>query len=138
MTSKEGEGSAGTWTRLPAIPPGRAGLRSGCPTCGRRPIELPMDAPIIVGFGFAGVTRDGVVVWSEQPDSDVGIDDDGDDDDATILLVNVWTVQDAENAAFSDPDHDWRVVYYGPLSEAVYQRHGIGQWLLVKRGMGFA
>jgi hypothetical protein len=92
-----------------------------------------MGDPIVVGFGFAGVTRDEAVVWAATPDSDVGIDDDGD-----LMLLNCWTVQDAENAALSDPDHDWRVTYRGPLSEAVYQRHGAGRWMMVERGRGFA
>ncbi len=83
---------------------------------------IGLGASIAVGFGYAGVTRDGVEVWS-----DGGADD-----------SDPWTIQDAEDAALRDPDHDWRAVLHGPLSEAIYQRHAAGQWVLVEKGMGFA
>lgn len=111
-----------TWEKMPALTPGDAGLRSGCLTCGPQPCAIPMDATIAVGFGDAGVTKDGVSVWSEAADPD----------------VDYWTAQDAEDEALKDPDHDWRIYFYGPLSESEYQRHSAGQWVLVKKGMGFA
>lgn len=111
-----------SWSKLPALTEMEAGLRSGCLNCGPQPVTLPMTAWIAVGFGFAGVTRDGAAVYSEG-----GIPDSED-----------WTAQDAEDEALKDPDHDWRIVYHGPLSEAEYQRHAAGEWVLISKGMGFA
>jgi hypothetical protein len=110
-----------TWEKLPSLETG--GLRSGCLTCGPQPIAIGLDAVIAVGFGTAGVTRDGVEVWSEGSADDFG---------------DCWTVQDAEDEALKDPDHDWRVFFHGPLSDATYQRHAAGQWVLIEKGLGFA
>lgn len=109
-----------TWEKLQPLEHG--GLRSGCLTCGPQPIALSSDAVIAVGFGDAGVTRDGAEVWSEN-----GAEFD-----------DCWTMQDAEDEALKDPDHDWRIFFYGPLSESEYQRHSAGQWVLIKKGRGFA
>lgn len=109
------------WTRLPPLTATEAGYRSGCLNCGPQPVMISLDAYIAVGFGYAGVTKDGAEVYSE---SDV-------DEDP-------WTVADAERAAAKDPDHDWRIIFHGPLSEAEYQRHEANNWVLVRKGMGFA
>ena len=82
-----------------------------------------MDGWIAVGFGSAGVTKDGKEVYSEPLDGDE---------------TNIWTGAEAEQVAASDPDHDWRIHKYAPLYEAVYQRHGDGQWVLIQQGEGFA
>jgi len=86
---------------------------------------FPAEGWIAVGFGSASVTRDGEEVYSEPNDPDA--------DQALI-----WTGADAEKAAAADPDHDWRISKYAPLYDAVYQRHGDGQWVLIERGEGFA
>jgi hypothetical protein len=96
--------------------------RSSARGAGRRRVEIPR-IDIMVGFGQAGVTRDGVFVWSEGPRDDV---------------PDCWTLRDAECAAASDPDHDWRVVLDRALSRAVYQRQDTGRWVLVETGRGFA
>lgn len=105
-----------TWTRLPALEHG--GLGSGCVTCGPQPIAIRMDYPLCVGLGSVEVAKDGAAVW-------VG-------DDETMLMAH------AEQWAAADPDHDWRVFFDGPLSNAVYQRHAAGQWVLIDKGRGFA
>lgn len=91
-------------------------------TCGLRPTALRPDALIAVGFGAAGVTRDGLEIWS-----DVGVE-----------IDDCRTVQDAEDEALKNPDYDWRVFFCGPLSDAEYQRRGAGHWVLIKQGPGFA
>lgn len=113
-----------TWTKLPALTPRQAGLRSGCLTCGPQPVTIPLTAHIAVGFGDAGVTRDGEIVWNEGAMEDVD--------------AEPWTVNDAERAAAQDPDHDWRIYFHGALSDAVYQRHDVCTWVLVEKGQGFA
>lgn len=110
-----------TWTKLPPLTPEQAGLRSGCLTCGPQPVTLDIEAEIAVGFGYAGVTCDGREIWSES-----GADED------------CWTCLDAERAAAKDPNHDWRIVFSGPLSAATYQRHDVCSWVLVEKGEGFA
>lgn len=42
------------------------------------------------------------------------------------------TCADMERKAALDPDHDWRISYYAPLYEAVYQRHGPEHWVLIE------
>lgn len=112
-----------TWTKLPALTSESAGLRSGCLHCGPIAVTADMNMVIAVGFGSATVTRGAETVYSEQD-----LDDE----------QGMWTVQDAEDAALLNPDHDWRIRLHGPLSSAEYQRHGADTWVLVARGEGFA
>ena len=84
-----------------------------------------MDRTIAVGFGDAGYTKDGKHVWSEGSAGG----EEGEEGP---------TVGDVEAHAAADPNHDWRIYFYGPLYEAEYQRQGDGVWVLVSKGMGFA
>lgn len=84
---------------------------------------LSMDCRIGVGFGHAGYSRDGEEVWRESRKDE---------------WHDLPTVADVEAIAASDPDHDWRIFFFGPLSEAVFQRQGDGVWVKIKRGIGFA
>jgi hypothetical protein len=77
-----------------------------------------MDAIIAVGFGQAQLTRDGNLIWFEHDDE--------------------LTAAQAEEIARKHPDHDWRIIYYGPLSEKEYQRQDSETWVLVRTGNGFA
>lgn len=106
------------WDKKPAIESG--GL--ACLCCGTPTTLFPMDGWIAVGFGGAGVTKDGQEVYSETQSED----------------AEIWTGAEAEAAALADPDHDWRIFKYAPLYDAVYQRHSEGQWVLIERGEGFA
>jgi len=81
-----------------------------------------MDSVIGVGFGKAWLSKGDEVVWEENHD-----------DDCALM-----TVTEAEALAAADPDQDWRIHYYGPLSEAHYQRQGAGLWVLYAKGEGFA
>jgi hypothetical protein len=93
-----------------------------CLTCGCGPKnDLSMGREIAVGLGQASYSRDGETLWREQGDEET-----------------FPTVQDVENFALGDPDHDWRITFYAPLYEAEYQRQGEGQWILVRKGEGFA
>jgi hypothetical protein len=42
-----------------------------------------------------------------------------------------------EAMATSDPERDWRLILWGPLSGQEYQRQD-GEWVLVKTNQGFA
>lgn len=99
------------------------GGSGGCLCCGHQHEHLPMESLIAVGFGYAGVTKNGEIVYKE--------DDVSDQDDW-------WTTQHAEHEALKDPDHDWRIHLIAPLSERHYQRQGENLWVLYKKGVGFA
>ena len=107
-----------SWTKLPAIEG-----RIACLTCGcGAHDQFDMESIIAVGFGSAGVTKDGIGVWDEQEAKN----------------EQYWQGKDAEAEAAKDPDHDWRIYMNAPLYEAEYQRHGANHWVLVKKGDGFA
>ena len=107
--------------KLPAVEGSVACLTCGC---GARS-DLNMDREIGVGFGSAGYSRDGETLWEESmrdPDSEAPYP----------------TVAQVEDMAKASPESDWRIFFYAPLYESEYQRQGDGQWVLVRRGMGFA
>lgn len=103
--------------KLPAVEGSTACFTCGC---GAKS-DLGMESIIAVGFGDAGYSKDGVVLWSESRGSE-----------------NFPTVAEVESLAKADPDHDWRIYFYAPLYESEYQRQGDGVWVLVKSGGGFA
>lgn len=103
------------------------GSKNQCKCCPPIPTQACMNKVIAVGFGAAYVSRDGLLVLDgEKRYSD---SEDGED-----LL----TFADAEEVASKDPDHDWRVVFYGPLHGETYQRQGEKAWLCIERNDGFA
>jgi hypothetical protein len=103
------------------LPPIQGGY-GPCNCCGMIHDSLPMSNRICVGFGSATVCKGDECVF----------------DAGNLDYFDCWTVQDAEDAAKADPDHDWRIHLYGPLKELHYQRHGDGHWVLYERGEGFA
>lgn len=139
------------WQKLPPLD-GRA---NPCACCPPIPAKLGRRDVIAVGFGDAHVECDGKVVWREPHDypppcemCDGSGAIRGED---TVLrtciacggfgfmggTLVVWDVAQAERVAKRDPDHDWRIVLYGPLHGEVYQRQD-GEWLLVEKNEGFA
>lgn len=105
------------FTKLPVLESGDA----PCACCPPSPSQLCSTAVISVGFGYAALTKDDEAVWTDQ----------GQDWDDCM------TLEDAESLASLDPDHDWRVILYGPLRGRVYQRQD-GKWMLVELNKGFA
>lgn len=93
-----------------------------CLCCGEQTPHLRERDLITVGFGWAGLEKDGDVVWADDVSS----------------LENCMTVAQAEGLAAKEPDRDWRIVLYGPLRGSVYQRQGEMKWLLVQTSEGFA
>jgi len=104
------------------LPPVKGSV--ACLTCGAGArTDLEMERVIAVGFGAAGYyTTDQKYNWSEGNDPDEEFP----------------TVADVEKMAAADPDRDWRIFFAAPLYEAEYQRQGEGEWILVKKGEGFA
>ena len=94
-----------------------------CLCCPPIPAIAPLRKMIAVGFGDAVVTRDGEEVF---------------DGEAAYRRGKPVTFYKAERMAKRDPDHDWRVVLYGPLHGETYQRHAAKTWVLVENNMGFA
>lgn len=86
---------------------------------GQNPDVYPQDGLMAVGFSYAVLYRDENRVWIHE--------------DAYEDIQGWMSCEQAEKLAASDPDHDWRVVFHGPLSDRIYQRHSPGQWVLIKK-----
>jgi hypothetical protein len=97
-----------TFEKLPAV-------KSGCGLI----VDLPMEMPIKIGFGVAGYSRDGEILFHQD-----------------LSIKGYQTVADVEKLALADPDHDWRIFFFSPLYEAEYQRQGDGVWVMVKKEPG--
>ena len=91
------------------------------PRLSEKPLSL--EVQIAVGFGYAALERDGVPVWTENECDEEG---------------SLITVAQAEAIADLDPEHDWRIVFYGPLNGEVFQRQEPAKWFLIKKNRGFA
>jgi len=113
-----------TWTKLPPVQGSVACLVVGPDTVHAAGAlsDLTMDRMLAVGFGSVTASCDDIGVYSERDVED----------------ERFWSVQQVEDLAKADPDHDWRISFYAPLWEAEYQRQGDGVWVLVRKGLGFA
>lgn len=100
-----------------------------CGTCGARHDRFHFDDVVVVGFGEAYLSRDGVKV----ADGEAALLEQECDENARLLTGML-----CELLASQDPDHDWRIVLNAPLTSHVYQRQADGFWPLVERGGGFA
>lgn len=102
-------------------------VRTGCFCCPPKAKIARLDWDPDPGFGIVYLKRDGDVVTNYMRH------DNEEDGDATCL-----TVQDFEDRAAGDPDHDWRFEIHRPLGGVVYQRHDEGHWCAIERLDGFA
>lgn len=107
-----------TWRKLPAW---TGEIHQGCGSCAPVEAVAPLDMIIAVGFGVAQVTKGDEIIFQESM---------GDEE--------FHELQEFENMAKADPDHDWRALLVAPLREREYQRHGDEHWALVRSGEGFA
>lgn len=87
-----------------------------------QPVLLPPEAIIAVGFGSAYCSKGDDIVY----------------DESDVFDEKYKTCGDMEQLALADPEHDWRIHYFAPLYEQVFQRHAPGQWVLIEKGKGFA
>ena len=110
------------FTKLPPLE--QKDIHIGCMCCSTACQIAHMDLLIAVGFGSANVTKDGHVVYDEQ--------------DCERLGRELWTVQDAENEALKDPDHDWQIMKAGPMHGETFQRQDIGRWVCIESNQAFA
>ena len=95
------------------------------------PQVAPMNMMIAVGFGDALVTKDDEIIYSE-----INIELFNQTHEANLLPY--WRVQDAENEARKDPDHEWTIDMQGPLQGKTYKRMGEDNWVLIDSNKGFA
>ena len=107
------------WEKLQPIE--RKDLHIGCLNCSTAAMVAPMAMVIAVGFGSAFVTKDDDCIYDESS-----------------CDCEYWTVADAERLAAEDPDHDWRIVKWGPMHGETFQRHGQNEWVCVESNEGFA
>jgi len=97
-------------------------IHIGCHICSPVTPVLKMERPLAVGFGSCHASKGDESVYVE----------------AEVQDGNYPTAQDIEEMAMKDPDHDWRISFYTPMHEEVYQRQGDGFWVIVESGPGFA
>lgn len=83
--------------------------------------EPSPERPIAVGFGYAGIHRDGVAVWSES----------------NYIDEDCMTFADATRMALAEPGTEWTVVMDAPLWSAKWRWDG-AVWAVVETGLGFA
>ena len=99
----------------------------GCLNCGYMPVKLPMNYKIIQGFGGAYITKNGKLYY--MPDDWDGTKE-GWKKAKTLMYI--------ELRARKEPKANWRLVNLMALHDEVYQRQGKNNWVLIKKGMGFA
>lgn len=116
------------WIKLPPVASDK--IHHGCICCSNVQQIAHKGMWIAVGFGDAHVSKDGEPIWNESDESHKA--------EGENRNENLWTLEDAEQAAALDPDHDWRIVKFGPLHGEVYQRQEPGKWVLIESNMGFA
>jgi hypothetical protein len=130
-----------TWEKLP---PYQDQIHQGCPNCPPVRKLARLNMVIAVGFGFATVTKDGELIFSESGMS--ALKHHYSEKLMRVMLTcppallreGFPMLAHIEELARHDPDHDWRVSLFAPLRGREYQRHGPGQWVLVDSNLGFA
>lgn len=103
-------------------------IHCSCLCCGPAGRILHPGSLLAVGFGDCIATKGDDYVYSETEQNHKN--------------AEPWTLDQVEDLAKADPDHDWRIEYIGPLHGEVYQRHKsgrwAGQWVCIKSNQGFA
>ena len=99
-------------------------IHKGCGCASTSPRVAGPDTAVAIGFGVAQIQKDGQIIFDEMIAEKSG-------DEENHYL------SEFELLATADPDHDWRLILYGPLNGRVYQRQE-GQWVLVESNRGFA
>jgi hypothetical protein len=113
------------------LPPVEAkNIHIGCACCSTACQVAHMNMLIAVGFGQAQVTKGDELIWDEMSEVHAAEREDRE--------ANLWTVQDAEDAALKDPDHDRQIIKMGPLHGEAFQRQGVGRWVCIESNPGFA
>jgi len=83
--------------------------------------QLPPEATIGVGTGYAALTRDGEAVYEEGTDESEPM-----------------TVAQAERLAQREPSHEWRIHLVALLEDRHYRREAAGRWVIYERGYGLS
>jgi MinD superfamily P-loop ATPase len=99
-------------------------LNIGCVNCSTASLKANMDRWVCTGFGAAFVTKDGHTVYDGESDYQKN--------------ESCKTVGDIEKMAKEDPDHDWQIVFVGPMHGETFQRHGDAEWVCIESDPGFA
>ncbi len=102
----------------------RKDLHVGCLNCSTAALIAPMDMVIAVGFGCAYVEKDGHQIYDGEYDYKNGNEPK--------------TVSYFEDMAKEDPDHDWRIVKFGPMHGETFQRQVENNWVCIESNEGFA
>ena len=88
------------------------------------PEVLKLNTVLYYGFGGYTVRKNGIVFYQGDSDEDWN---------------NFKKLKDIEKEALKDPDADWEVELYEPLSGATWKRDKIKKmWVVTGRNTGFA
>jgi len=110
-------------TGFELLPPFEGLVHQGCLSCPQVTAIADMSIHVSVGFGFAAITKNKDVYYSEP---------------VMPEFHDTRTLREFEQIAQSDPDNDWRLLLEAPLRSREYQRQGFEKWVLIDSGMGFA
>jgi hypothetical protein len=106
---------------LKPLKPNAKNLSRGCLNCGFLRFRVLMNMQLYQCFGGHHVTRNGkIFYWPENEEE------------------KPKTLQYVENKARKHPRSDFRLHFVMPLYDAEYQRQGKNNWVLVRKGRGFA
>jgi len=93
----------------------------GCGNCGYQHEQASLQTIVLVGLGYAGITKNGEEIFRGDIHSEK----------CRPLSVFEWMAR-------REPDADWRLHLVAPLSERHYQRQDKNQWVLYEKSAGFA
>lgn len=103
-------------------------LSKGCLNCGVTPIKLKMNYKLSQGFGGSHIELNRKIFYMPE------IWRDGNVHDYFKTLKTLMTFELRARKIKGD----WRMVNDTPLHSEVYQRQGRNNWVMIKKGMGFA
>lgn len=98
------------------------GCWNGCMNCAGAPRQLGLDKVLWGGGGVDSINvySDNQLIWESE------------------LSNHEIFLSDIEKMAVEDPDHNWCVIFDGPLWGCTYQRQGEGLWLMIEKNRGWA
>ena len=115
------------WKKEKPLKPESKNITKGCLHCGILHIKIAMNHKLTQSFGGECIHKNGNLFYLPPPLNNFQED-----------WENAKTLMWIENQAQKAPDNDWRLLIDMPLYTAEYQRQGKNNWVMIKKGMGFA
>lgn len=114
---------------LKPLPNTWANISKGRLNCGTSKVKMPMNYKLFMGFGGDTIYKDGKVFYQPEMWRDGTVGD---------AMKKNKSLMWVELQARKSPNSDWRLKQDNPLYDKTYQRQGKNNWVLVKKGNGFA